>query len=97
MFPDGLQAGEPGFDFQNGKKFLSFTASRTTLGPSQPPIQRAISPGVKWPGREATHSRPTSIKVKNGGAVPLLPRRIALNLIYSDNFTFQETYRFHLP
>jgi hypothetical protein len=36
-------------------------------GPTQPPIQRvprALSPGVKRPGREADHSPPTSAEVK---------------------------------
>jgi hypothetical protein len=28
-------------------------------------------PGVKRPGREVDHSSPSSVKVKNGGAVPL--------------------------
>jgi hypothetical protein len=31
------------------------------------------TPGVKQQGREAEHSPPSSIKVKNGGAIPLLP------------------------
>jgi hypothetical protein len=37
------------------------------LGPSQPPIQwvlGALSLGVKWPGREADHSSPSSAEVK---------------------------------
>jgi hypothetical protein len=47
--------------------FLSTTASRTALGPIQPPIQRVpgtLSLGVKWPGREADHSPPSSTEVK---------------------------------
>jgi hypothetical protein len=43
------------------------TASRTALGPTQPPIQwvpRALTLGVKWPGREADHSLPSSAEVK---------------------------------
>jgi hypothetical protein len=43
------------------------TASKTALGPTQPPIQwvpGAPSLGVKWPGREADHSPPTSAEVK---------------------------------
>jgi hypothetical protein len=42
-------------------------ASRPALGPIQPPNQwvaRALSPGVKWQGREDEHSPPTSAKVK---------------------------------
>jgi hypothetical protein len=37
------------------------------LGPTQPPIQwvpGALSLGVKWPGHEADHSPPASVKVK---------------------------------
>jgi hypothetical protein len=51
----------------NIKNFLFFTSSRTALGPTQPPIQclpRALSPGVKRPGREADHSPPTSAELK---------------------------------
>jgi hypothetical protein len=47
--------------------FLFITASRTALGLTQPPIQwvtRALSLGVKWPVREADHSSPSSVEVK---------------------------------
>jgi hypothetical protein len=47
--------------------FLFTTASRTALGPTQPPIQwvsEALSLGVKQPGREAGHSLPSSAEVK---------------------------------
>jgi hypothetical protein len=43
------------------------TASRKTLGPTQPPIHsvpKAFSLGVKRPGREADHSPPSSAEVK---------------------------------
>jgi hypothetical protein len=66
----------PGFDSQQGKNILFFTASRPTLGPTQPPIQwisGAISPDAKRPGREADQSHPSSAEVKNGGAIPPLP------------------------
>jgi hypothetical protein len=49
------------------KKFLFYTLSRPTLGPTQPPIEwvlRALSPGVKRPVREADHSPPSSAEVK---------------------------------
>jgi hypothetical protein len=52
------------------------TASRPALGPTQPPIQwvkRALSLGIKWPGREADHSPPCSAEVKNGEAIRPLP------------------------
>jgi hypothetical protein len=47
--------------------FLFTTASRTALGPTQPPIQwvpAALSLGVKRPGLEADHSPPSSAEVK---------------------------------
>jgi hypothetical protein len=48
--------------------FLFTTASRTALGPTQPPIQWVpgiLSLGVKRPGREAGYSLPSSAEVKN--------------------------------
>jgi hypothetical protein len=47
-----LQTGWPGFHSCHGKIFLSSTASRPTVRPTQPPIQRV--PGVLSPG-EADH------------------------------------------
>jgi hypothetical protein len=58
-----------GFDSRQGLGiFLFTTASRPVLGPTQPPIQwtpGALSVGVKRPGREADHSPPSSVEVKN--------------------------------
>jgi hypothetical protein len=48
--------------------FLFAAASRPSRGPTQTPIQRepgALFLGVKWPGREAYHSPPTSAEVRN--------------------------------
>jgi hypothetical protein len=48
--------------------FLCATASRQALGPTQLPIQwvpSALSLGVKRPGREAHHSPPSIVEVKN--------------------------------
>jgi hypothetical protein len=56
-----------------GKIFLSSTACRQALGPTQLPIQWVSR--VKRPGREAENSPPSSAKVKNGGAIPSLPHR----------------------
>jgi hypothetical protein len=59
-----------------GKKFVYSPVSRLALGPTQPHIQRvagASFPGIKWPGREADHSPPSSAEVKNCGAIPVLP------------------------
>jgi hypothetical protein len=56
--------GSVGFDSWRGLGiFLFITASRTVLGPTQPPIQwvpGAPPLGVKRPGREADHSPPSS-------------------------------------
>jgi len=48
--------------------FLFTTAFRTSLGPTQFPIQwvqGVLSPRVKRPGREADHSPPSSAEVSN--------------------------------
>jgi hypothetical protein len=61
--------GVVGFDSGRGLKiFLSTTASKSALGPTQPPIQwvpAAFSLGVKRPGREADHSPPSNTEVIN--------------------------------
>jgi hypothetical protein len=60
--------GVLGFDFRWGLGIFLFTAvSRTTLGPTQSPIQwvpGALSLGVQRPGREADHSPPPSAEAK---------------------------------
>jgi hypothetical protein len=58
------------------KIFLFSASSRPTLGSILPPMQcvpGAISLGVERPGREDDHSPPSSVKVKNGGAILPLP------------------------
>jgi hypothetical protein len=60
--------GVLGFDSWRGLGiFLFTTASRTALGPTQPPtkyVLGALSLRVKRPGREADHSPPSSAEVK---------------------------------
>ena len=56
---------------------LFFRTTRPSLGPTQPPSQRAPgnhSPGVKRPEREPEHSPPYSsiLRIRSGG-VTLLP------------------------
>jgi hypothetical protein len=69
-YTDWLRAGRPRvWNSSPGsiKTFLFSTSSRPTLGRIEPPIQwipRALSLGVKRPGREADHSHPTSAGVK---------------------------------
>jgi hypothetical protein len=64
----GLDNRGSGVRFLTGAgNFSPHTASRTALGPTQPPIQwvpGALSLGVKRLGREAEHSPPTSAEVK---------------------------------
>jgi hypothetical protein len=58
-----------GFDSRRRLGIFLFTAtSRTALEPTQLPIQGvpgALFLGVKWLGREADHSPPSSAKVNN--------------------------------
>jgi hypothetical protein len=73
---DGLCAGRPGFGSQQWKIFLISTASRPTLGPTQPPIQwipENLSLGIKRQGCEADHSPPSSAEVEKDGDIPPLP------------------------
>jgi hypothetical protein len=59
--------------------FLFSTPSRPALRPTQPSIQwvlQALSLGVKRKGREANHSPPSSVKVKNGRVIPPFPIRL---------------------
>jgi hypothetical protein len=66
----GYKLDDRGFRFRFPAglgNFLITTASRTALGPIQPPIKwvsGAVSLEVKRPGREADHSSPSSAEVK---------------------------------
>jgi hypothetical protein len=91
----GWTIGVIEFDSRRGLGiFLFFTASRTALGPTQPPIQwvpGALSLGVKRPGREADHSPPSSAEVKNAWSYTSTPPYafMAWCLVkHRDNFTF---------
>jgi hypothetical protein len=65
----GLMIGVPGFDSRQGLGICPFiTASRTALGPTQPPIQwvpEALSLGLKRSGREADESPSSGAEVRN--------------------------------
>jgi hypothetical protein len=72
-----------------------WTASRTVLGPTQPPIQwiqGALSLGIKRPGREAYHSPTSSAEVKAWVELylhsPSTPLWCGAQLKHRDNFTF---------
>jgi hypothetical protein len=58
----------PGAIPGRGKIFVYSKASRPVPG-----LPAAFSQGVKRPGREADHSRPSTAEVKNGGAIPPHP------------------------
>jgi hypothetical protein len=64
----GWTVGVLRFDSRLGLRiFLFTTASRTALGPTQPPTQwvlGVLSVAVKRPGREADHSSSSSADVK---------------------------------
>jgi hypothetical protein len=67
--------------------------STPALGPTQPPIQwvgGVLSVGVKRPGREASHSPPSSAEVKERVELYLhSPIRLqGVVLKHRDNFTF---------
>jgi hypothetical protein len=55
-----------GFQFPTGAMigiFIFATASRPALGPVG--VQGALTPRIKWPGREADHCPSSSAEVKN--------------------------------
>jgi hypothetical protein len=72
----GYGLDERGFDSRWGLGvFLFTTASRTALGPAQPPIQwipGGLSLVVKRPGREADHSSHLVSRSRMRGAIPPL-------------------------
>jgi hypothetical protein len=65
----GYELDVRGFKSRQGLGIFFFTtASRSIMGPTQPPTQGvpgALSLGVKRPGREAGHSFPSNAEVKN--------------------------------
>jgi hypothetical protein len=69
-YSDCLRTGRPrGRSPSPGrvKIFLFSTSSRPAQWPTQHPsqwVRGALSPGVKWPGREANHSPPASDEFK---------------------------------
>jgi len=62
----GCTIGDLGFNSRRGLGILFATVSRTSLGPTQFPMEwvpGAISLRVKRPGRETDHSPPSSAEV----------------------------------
>jgi hypothetical protein len=75
--------------------FLFSAASRPTLGSTQPPIPWIIGTfflGVKRTGREVDDSPPSSVEVKNGGAIHPLHKKCSRHGAYfikhRDNLIF---------
>jgi hypothetical protein len=65
-----------GFECRQGEDNFFSKMSRSTLGPTQSPIQwipGALFPGVKRRRRETDHSTVSSADVKNGGVMSPLP------------------------
>jgi hypothetical protein len=91
----GYGLDDPVFESRQGLGIYLFTtASRTALGPTQPPIQwvpGAFSLDIKRPGREADHSPPSSAKVKKvwsyTSTLPISLHDVGL-VKHRDNFTF---------
>jgi hypothetical protein len=88
-----------GFDSRLGLRiFLFTTVSRTTLGPTQPPIQwvpGALSLGVKRPVLEADHSPPSSAEIKTAWRYTSTPQYVFMAwclIKHWDNFTFTLLY-----
>jgi hypothetical protein len=94
--------GVQGFDYWQGLgTFLFTTASRTVMGPTQPPIRwvpGALSLGVKQPGHEADHSPPSSVEVKEVELYfhsPNTPSWRGAQLKHRDNFTLPFTFQWN--
>jgi hypothetical protein len=91
----GWTIGFLGFDSRRGLGiFLFATASRTALGPTQPPIQwvpGALSLGVKRPGCEADQTPTSNAEVKERVELyirpPNTPSWGGAQLKHRDNFT----------
>jgi hypothetical protein len=97
----GWTIGVLGFDSRRGLGIFIFTiASRTALGPTQPPIQwvpGALSLGVKRLGREADHSSPCSADFKNAWSYTSTLQYVFMVwclVKHRDNFTFTFLMRF---
>jgi hypothetical protein len=61
--------------------FLSATAFRSAMGPTQPPIQWvpwAISLGIKWWAREVDHPCPFNAEVKNAWSYTYAPSYVCM-------------------
>jgi hypothetical protein len=94
----GYELDDRGFESRQVVKIHLFTtASRSTLGPIQPPIQSVpgtLSLGAKRPGREADHSPPSSAEVKNAWCFTSTPPIRLQGVVFS--WKAQEQLYLHL-
>jgi hypothetical protein len=70
-YSDGLRAARTCLTRHGQEIILFSTTIRLALGLTQPPIQwlmRGLSPG-----RKTDHSSPSSVDIKNDGAIPRFP------------------------
>jgi hypothetical protein len=68
----------PGFHSRQGQELFS-TACRPVLGPNQPLVQwvsGALTLGINRPGREADHSLPSHVEIKNAWSYTSTPLRL---------------------
>jgi hypothetical protein len=88
-----------GFDSRQGLRVLLFTtASRPTLGSTQPRIQwvpGTLSLGVKWLRREADHSPHLAPRLRIRGCMYLLPHTSSWRGTYLSSRTF--TFTLQVP
>jgi hypothetical protein len=76
-YSDGLTAGQQGWIVCNSKTFYPTPQPLDWLGRTHSPpaqwVEATVYPGVKWPEREADHSRPYNAEVNSSGAIRPLP------------------------
>jgi hypothetical protein len=95
---DNIQLNDLGFESRQEMGIFLLTASRSALGPIQPPIQwvpGAFSLGIKRLGREADRSPPSSTKVKNAWSytsTPNTPSWRGAQLKHRNIFNFRTDY-----
>jgi hypothetical protein len=74
------------FESRWGQEFSFLHVIQTGSGaPTQPPIEGvpgALSPGVKWQGREADHSPPTNAEVKKMWIYTSTPPYVFMSYLY---------------
>jgi hypothetical protein len=93
QYSDGVQAGQLGFNFRQGKEIFLFSAvSRLALEPTSQWVPGTISLGAKQLRHEDDLSSLSSAEVKNNGAKPPLCHSSSWHgaqlIKHRNNFTF---------